>query len=128
MKHCEKLHVLSSVAHGKKRMETKKQPIEVENKLYLLQQTVHGAKIKLFDAQVLIFSLTFTELQMVSAEKTFLADKLMIFCFRNLSPRAFLVHEALQKHKIVLVNTKLTKLKAKKNENSENFGKTSRRP
>ena len=64
-------------------METKKQPLEVKNKLYLLQQTVHGAKIKLFDAQVLIFSLSFTEFEMVFAEKTFLADKLMIFCFQK---------------------------------------------
>ena len=114
MKHCEKLHVLSCVTHGKKRKGTKKPSIEVQNKLYLLQKTVHGAKIKLFDAQVLIFSLNFTDFQIASAGKTFLAEKLMNFFFRKLSPRAFLVNETLQKHEKVLVRTNLPKLKADK--------------
>ena len=97
------------VWHTGKKEGDKKPSIEVQKKLYLLQKTVHGAKIKLFDAQVLIFSLNFTQFQIASAGKTFLAEKLMTFFFRNLSPRAFLINEALQKHEKVLVKTKLPK-------------------
>ena len=80
----------------------------------MLQKTVHGAEIKLFDAQVLIFYLNFTEFQIASAGKTFLAEKLMTLFFRNLSPRAFVINDALQKLEKVLVKTKLPKLKADK--------------
>ena len=70
-------------------MGTKKQPIEVINNHYLLQQTVHVVIVKLFDAKVLMFSLNFTQFQIVPAGITFLAEKLMIFLLRNLPPRVF---------------------------------------
>ena len=82
MKHLEKKDVLSSVTlrHGKKRDGTKKTTNRGKNNPYLLQQTVDGVRILPFDAKVLIFSLFFTQFQIVSAEKTFLAQKLKIFC------------------------------------------------
>ena len=73
----------------KREQKNKQSTIEVKNNHYLLQRTVHGVIVILFDAKLLMFSLNYTQYQIVPAGITFLAEKLMILLLRNLPPRVF---------------------------------------
>ena len=75
---------------GKNETVTLKQPIEVKKTTPTCSwQTVQSVIVIFFDAKVLMFCLNFTQFQIVSSEITFLAEELMIFLLRNLSPRVF---------------------------------------
>ena len=109
------MDAISRVTHGKKEDGNTK----IVNRGKTTTSTCYSKQVMVLESyfliqKKLIFSLIFTQFQIVSAGKSFPAEKMMIFFLKSLATCFLLMKKALQKHRKKLIHTKLPNLEAEK--------------